>query len=156
MYNFFTVFRFSHLLAFARTRLSKNLGIFKSRRDRDFDQKSRRENEISRLIKSLKKPYSSSLTLRLAIWEREWEWDYMQKDSYTVLLPSMREGLCLLYKYYLWSDFWSKLPIFHVSKSRFLVGQSLGETETKNCTGLGEISRPIGKSSPQSAHTQNR
>ena len=36
-------------------RLSKNLGIFKSRRDRDFDQISRRENEISRLIKRLKK-----------------------------------------------------------------------------------------------------
>ena len=77
----------------------------------------------------------------------------MHKDSYTVL-PLMREGLYLLYNYYLWSDFGlkkkhkfsSKLPIFHVSKSRFLVGQSLGETETKNCTSLGEISRPIGKS----------
>ena len=76
----------------------------------------------------------------------------MHKDSYTVL-PLMREGLYFLYNHYLWSDFWvkkykfsSKLPIFHVLKSRFLVGQSLGETETKNCTGLGEISRPIGKS----------
>ena len=43
-------------------------------------------------------------------------------------------------------QFRSKLPIFCVSKSRFLVGQSLGETETKNRTSLGEILRPIGKS----------
>ena len=87
----------------------------------------------------------------------------MHKDSYTVL-PLMREGLYLLYNYYLWSDFGlkkthkvsSKLSIFHVSKSRFLVGQSLGETETKKWTGLGEISRPIGKSNHSSGSIHMR
>ena len=39
-----------------------------------------------------------------------------------------------------------KLAHFFVSKYRFLVGQSLGETETKNQTSLAEIPRPIGKS----------